>query len=77
MPRLDKERQAQLEPKRINQALDVINGLGLKVTSVSKTEIKFIFKEHTVTFFPYSGWHTGKTIVDGRGWQKLYNQIKT
>lgn len=64
MPRLDKERQSQLEPKRINQALDVINGLGLKVTSVSKTEIKFIFKEHTVTFFPYSGWHTGKPLYD-------------
>lgn len=29
-----------------------------------------------VHFYPYSGWHTGKSINDGRGWNNLYNQIK-
>lgn len=42
----------------------------------TNTMVSFIFEEQRIWFYPYSGWHTGKSIVDGRGWKKLYNQIK-
>jgi hypothetical protein len=35
-----------------------------------------MFKNELVKFFPYSGWHTGKSIVDGRGIKKLLAQLK-
>ncbi len=76
MARLNKERQEQLEPERIRYAKEQIEKLGYTVTGESKTYISFEFKGHPVKLFPYSGWHTGKTIQDGRGLKNLLDQIK-
>lgn len=76
MARLNKERQQELEPDRLKYAQNELEKLGIKITYQSKTHIEFDFKEHIVRLYPYSGWHTGKSIVDGRGLQKLINQIK-
>src|SRR5690606_35841086 len=46
-----------------------------EVTNVNETKIEFIFKGNIVRFFPYSGWHTGKSITDGRGWANLVKQL--
>lgn len=75
MARLDKDRQKELEPKRIEFAKNVILSLGYEITSQTSTSIEFIFKNEKVTLFPYSGWHTGKSIKDGRGIEKLIKQI--
>jgi len=76
MARLDTERQAELEPKRMEYATKALHAAGIKsVFAVSDTCLKFDFNGSNVTFFPYSGWHTGKTIKDGRGLQKLLNQL--
>jgi len=29
----------------------------------------------TINFFPYSGWHSGKSIEDGRGFKNLLKQL--
>lgn len=76
MARLDKKRQEELEPKRFDFAKNIILHLGLEILSEDKTKIIFKFKEEKVTLFPYSGWHTGKSIEDGRGIQKLIKQLK-
>jgi hypothetical protein len=76
MARIDKERQQRLEPERMQTAFKEIKKLNLIVTKETETSIEFMFNGSKVTLFPYSGWHTGKTINDGRGWVKLYNQIK-
>lgn len=76
MARLNKERQARLEPKRIAIAKERLVGLGLEIVEVNQTRIDFIFNSNKIQFFPYSGWHTGKGIVDGRGAQKLFKQLK-
>lgn len=67
MARLDKERQQELEPQRINFAVQKLSEIGIEVTSKDSTKI---------TFFPYSGWHTGKGIKDGRGINNLLKQLK-
>jgi len=80
MSRLNTERQTELEPKRIDYAKKCIKDLGLEITKdisiENKTFFEFMYNGSPVRFFPYSGWHTGKTIKDGRGLQNLLNQLK-
>ncbi len=38
--------------------------------------IEFEYKGHSIKYFPYSEWATGKTIKDGRGLMNLINQLK-
>lgn len=70
------ERQKELEPYRIRQAIDEIEHLGYEIEYNDETKIKFTFKDETITFFHYSGWHTGKSIKDGRGIANLLKQIR-
>jgi hypothetical protein len=74
--RLNQERQNELEPKRLEYAKEQITKLGYAIDFENDTMIRFLFKGHPVSFFPYSGWHSGSTIKDGRGLQKLLKQIK-
>ncbi len=75
MARLNEERQKELEPKRIAYAKAQLEKLGYEVTE-SDTELRFIYKENVIKFFPYSGWHSGKGITDGRGLDRLLKQIR-
>lgn len=74
--RLNIERQNTLEPKRLEFAKKEIEKLGYSITYQSETELQFMYMGHKVYFFPYSGWHSGSTIKDGRGLKKLLKQIK-
>lgn len=76
MARLDTERQAELEPKRMDYARKMLMNLGLDVEDRGKTTLVFRWKGELITLYPYSGWHSGKTIVDGRGIDKLLKQLK-
>ena len=76
MARLDKERQQTLEPKRMEKAIKEIEGLGYEIENKFDNHIKFIHKGFRVTYFPYSGWASGKSINDGRGLKKLLQQLK-
>ena len=74
MTRLNIERQKELYPKRIAYSKAQLMELGFDVTE-SATELRFIYKDNVIKFFPYSGWHSGKGITDGRGLDKLLKQI--
>lgn len=74
--RLDQDREAKLQPKRLQYAKEQIEKLGLEILFECDTRIDFMYKGKTVQFFPYSGWHTGSSIKDGRGLKKLLSQIK-
>jgi len=74
--RLNIERQEKLEPERMEYAKKAITNMGYKITGETKTWIRFYYKECPIMFYPYSGWATGKSIKDGRGLQKLLNQLK-
>lgn len=75
MARLNTERQEHLEPRRIDYAVRRFEQLGYEITLRDNRKIQFTHKGHTVTFFPYSGWATGKTIKDGRGIENLIKQL--
>lgn len=76
MARLDHDRQKKLEPQRMNIAVGQIQKLGFEPTIIYSTKLSFEYKGNKITYFPYSGWHTGKGITDGRGLNRLLNQIK-
>ena len=73
--RQDKEREAELQPKRMEFAKQSIQDLGYEIVVEKATSLTFMFKGEFVTIFPYSGWHSGKSIKDGRGLQNLLNQL--
>ena len=76
MGRLDIERQKELEPKRIAGTKKEIEALGFEIIFECDTRIEFLFKGEVVRFWPYSGWHSGKSIKDGRGFENLIKQLK-
>lgn len=73
--RLDQEREARLQPKRMLKAKDEITKLGFRIIKESNVAIQFVFKGSVITYFPYSGWASGKSIKDGRGLENLLNQL--
>ena len=75
MARLYIERQIRLQPERMRHAKEEIIKLGYVITAETLTHIQFKFKGSVVTLYPYSGWHSGKTIKDGRGLKGLLKQI--
>lgn len=76
MGRLDKDKENRLQPERLNFAKNKLTKLGFEIHFESKTELRFDYNGNEIKFFPYSGWHTGKGIKDGRGINNLLNQLK-
>lgn len=74
--RLDQDRQRRLEPKRVAFAVDQLRRLGIEPESVSDTTVRFVWRGSPVVLFPYSGWHSGRTIRDGRGLDNLLRQLR-
>jgi hypothetical protein len=76
MARLDTDRQKELEPKRMDIAIEKLAELNISATRISDSELEFEWKGNMIKYWPYSGWHTGKGIKDGRGLQNLLKQLK-
>lgn len=76
MARLDTDRQKDFEPKRMEYAEEKLAELNISATRISDAELHFEWKGNTIKLFPYSGWHTGKGIKDGRGIDNLLKQLK-
>ena len=64
--RLDQEREKRLQPKRISYAVSQIQSMGLEIIEVNETRVDFYFNGDIIKYFPYSGWHTGTSIVTGK-----------
>jgi len=76
MARLDQDREKRLEPERLSKAVDAVTALGFEIVVETNKMICFLFNGNVITYYPYSGWHTGKGIKDGRGWKNLEKQLK-
>lgn len=75
--RLDKEREKELQPKRMEYAINELTELGFDIVVTDDTKIKFLYNESWITLYPYSGWFTGKTVKDGRGIDNLLKQLQS
>lgn len=76
MSKLDQNRQKDLEPKRMLHAIKEIKKIGYRIFKVSNSELQIVHNRQLIRFFPYSGWHSGTSIKDGRGINKLLKQLK-
>lgn len=76
MARLDKDREAELTPKRMDFALNILKSIGIEPDEVTDKSITFTWKGESVTFWAYSGWFSGKSVTDGRGINNLVKQLR-
>lgn len=62
---------------RLNYAIKLFkeNGITHSEFDQQAKSIKISHNGGIVTFFPYTGWFTGKSVVDGRGINNLIKQI--
>jgi len=74
--RLDTKREKDLQPKRMEYALLKLQELRFEPKQLGDSTIEFQYLGHRIRFYPYSGWHTGKSIKDGRGIDNLLKQLK-
>lgn len=74
--RLDTERQERLQPLRMQDAKDMLTQLNLPITFEDETTIKFTFKGNAISYWPYSGWFSGKGVSSGRGIRLLNQRLK-
>ena len=73
--RLNQEREARLQPKRYNHAVKELRIRGFIVEVLDDKHFRFLFKDEWITYYPYSGWASGITIKDGRGFDNLIKQL--
>lgn len=72
---ISKHRREMLQDGRVDFAIRELTKMGFDVKLLGKATLEFEFGGHTVRFFPYTGWHAGKSIKDGRGWKNLRKQL--
>lgn len=69
-------RRGRLEPGRWQRAKNLLAGKGYMIEeSLEQKCLRFPYKGNIVTFWPYTGWFSGKGIRDGRGIDNLIKQI--
>lgn len=73
---LDPEKRVKLQPKRMAYCIDEITKLGYEIFDQCENSFKFKYKDEIIQLFPFTGWHSGKSIKDGRGINNLLNQLK-
>lgn len=75
--RLNQERQAELEPKRLAYAHERLTTLTeVDILETTDKRIVFKFKGEKVILYPYSGYFNGKSVKAGRGIDYLLSQLK-
>lgn len=78
--RFDKDLYNDITERRMKYAVDQLLSLGLdlniKSTNGKDNVILFLWRGSQISFWPYSGWATGKTIKDCRGIKNLIDQLK-
>lgn len=73
--RLDQDREARLQPVRMDSCQKKLEDLGYTVARVDDTRLDFKFNGNTIQFYPYSGWFTGKGVGSGRGFNYLLRKL--
>lgn len=69
------QRRKLLEDFRINNAKKLLKAAGIVYTTPNPSKIQIMFNDEPISFWPYTGWHSGKSIEAGRGIENLLKQI--
>lgn len=63
------------QPQRMAYAMQELRKRCINPEQINDVKIEFIWKGETISFWPYTGWASGKSIEDGRGIKNLLKQI--
>ena len=74
--RLDQEREAELQPIRMETCRGKLESMGFIVESNGTDKLTFKYNGNTIQLFPYSGWFSGKGLQQGRGFNNLLKQME-
>ena len=74
--RLDQEREKELQPKRMQFAINELEDREIEIVYQDETTLRFLYNGNIIDLYPYSGWFQGKGITPGRGLQNLLKQLK-
>lgn len=69
------QRRKLLEDFRIKNAKKVLKVAGIVYTTPNPSKIQIIYNDEPISFWPYTGWHSGKSITAGRGIKNLIKQL--
>ena len=61
--------------ERFGYALNELIRLNIEIDLITDNCIEFTFNNERVKLFPFTGWHSGKSIKDGRSIKNLINQL--
>lgn len=72
------EQRGNIEPKRFEYAIKKLEEAGARVTPKNDGSKSLLveYKHIKVTFYPFTGWASGKNIKDGRGIHNLLKQLE-
>lgn len=71
-----KHKRAKKQDSRVAHGINVLTEMGFDVgESADGTTLTFEYRGNTIRYYPYSGWHSGKGIKDGRGFKNLVKQL--
>lgn len=73
--KIKKENREAKQPIMMMAAIEALTGLGIETTNHGD-HITFNYQGETVTYWPFTGWASGKSIKDGRGLIKLLKQLQ-
>lgn len=73
---MDVERQKELEPKRMEYAIEKLGELGIAAVDIDGKELQFEWRGNMIRVFAYSGWYQGHGITPGRGINELIKVLK-
>jgi hypothetical protein len=66
-----------LDPQEIASCQLTLEELSFEVTQCGRYRLEFVFQGYRALFWPYSGWHSGRSIEDGRGFEHLSGAVVT
>lgn len=70
-----KEKKLLLEAQRVKNAQALLTKSGIAFTMQNPVNIIINHDGHQISFWPYTGWHSGKSITAGRGIKNLIKQL--
>ncbi len=70
-----KRERAKTQAIRMEHAVKKLEDAGHIIDILDTSSLTIEHKGQLVTFFPFTGWHTGRTIKDGRGLNKLLEKL--
>lgn len=70
------EQTKKIRKEKMDYSVFKLSENDIDIKFQEDTMLEIDYNGSTVKFYPYTGWFTGKSVVDGRGLNNLIKQLK-